>query len=291
MSEMRRMSYFLLIFFLLNNSFLFAQIHERPKMWGIAKITFLVSDYEVAREYYGRFLGFDEAFSYPSELGRVISFKVNDRQFLEFIEDENAKEKPRLVSYSIETEEVEQMRKYLEQNGVTVPSQVFVDGAGNEMILVYDNSGVPIEFINFTTNSLHRKSKGKFLSESRISKRIHLVGLYSEEVMDNDSFYHGILGFKEIWRFPENHDEKVMMNYYQLPDCVENIEHYPTSDKNFSHPCFLVDDMQEAIYTLKERRGKQKLGKPMVAKGKRWLLNMKNSDGTKVEFTEMHTVK
>ena len=269
----------------------FAQEVKRPKMWGIAKITFLISDFDVAREYYGRFLGFEEAFSYDSNLGKIISFKVNDRQFLEFTEDKDAKNKPRLVSWSIETEEVEKMRLYLKQNGVKVPGKIKIDGAGNEVFLVYDNSGVPLEFINLTSNSLHRKSKGKFLSENRISKRIHHVGLYSEKVLDNESFYAGILGFKELWRFPEDKNEPVIMNYYHIPDCVENVEHYPTDDKNFNHPCFLVDDMQKTIYTLKERRGSNKIGCPIVAKGKRWLLNLKNEDGTKVEFTEMHTVK
>lgn len=269
----------------------YGQEEKRPEIWGIAKMTFLVSDFELAREYYGRFLGFDEAFSYNTELGKVISFKVNDRQFLEFIEDRNAKNKPRLVSVSFETEEVEQMRKYLRSKNVEVSDKVIIDNAGNEIILTQDNSGVPIEFINLTQNSLHRKSKGKFLSENRISKRIHHVGLFCKEVFDDDPFYTGILGFKELWRYPESREEKVMMNYYQIPNCAENIEHYPSKDVNFSHPCFLVDDMQETIYTLKERRGENKLAKPMVGKGKRWLLNIKNEDGTRVEFTEAHTIR
>ena len=56
---------------------LIAQEVQRPAVWGIAKMTFLVSDIEMAREYYGRFLGFDEAFSYPSPSGnsRVIQDK------------------------------------------------------------------------------------------------------------------------------------------------------------------------------------------------------------------------
>jgi catechol 2,3-dioxygenase-like lactoylglutathione lyase family enzyme len=268
-----------------------AQEIKRPEIWGIAKMTFLVSNFELARDYYGRFLGFDEAFSYESELGTVLSFKVNDRQFLEFIEDEEAKNKSRLVSVSFETEETKQMMMYLQNKNVNVSENVKIDGAGNETILVYDFSGVPIEFITFSENSLHRKSKGRFLSENRISKRIHHVGLYCREVVDDDPFYAGILGFKEIWRYPENNEEKVIMNYYQIPDCVENIEHYPSNDINFSHPCFLVDDMQETIYTLKERRGNNKLAKPMVGKGKRWLLNIQNEDGTKVEFTEAHAIR
>jgi hypothetical protein len=117
------------------------------------------------------------------------------------------------------------------------------------------------------------------------------VGLYCKEVLDDDPFWVGIMGCKELWRYPESHLQKVEMNYLQLPDCVENIEHYPSDDINFSHPCLLVDDMQETIYTLKERQGNNKLAKPVVGKGKRWLLNLKNDDGTKVEFTEAYTIR
>jgi catechol 2,3-dioxygenase-like lactoylglutathione lyase family enzyme len=140
-------------------------------------------------------------------------------------------------------------------------------------------------------NSLHRKSKGEFLSANRISKRIHHAGLYCNHIVDNDPFYAGILGCKELWRYPESRDEPIQMTYLQLPDCAECIEHYPSEDINFNHPCFLVDDMQETIYMLKERHENNQLARPVVGKGKRWLLNLKNEDGTKVEFTEAHTVR
>ncbi len=268
-----------------------AQDIKRPPVWGIAKMTFLVSNFQVARDYYGKFLGFDEAFSYTSDIGKIISFKVNDRQYLEFIEDKEAKNKTRLVSVSFETGDVEQMRQFLDMNKVEVPKCTRIDGAGNEVFTIRDPYGIPIEFISLKEKSLHQRSKGKYLSEKRISKRIHHVGLFCNEVLDDDPFYVGILGFNELWRFPENHVQKVQMNYLQIPDCVENIEHYPSDDANFNHPCFLVDDMQETIYALKERQGKNQLEKPIVGKGNRWLLNLKNEDGTKIEFTESHTVR
>lgn len=288
---MSKNRFFMLLILMMFQVSLVAQEVTRPAIMGIAKMTYLVSDFQVARDYYGEFLGFDEAFTYNSALGKVISFKVNDRQFLEFVQDKDAKSKARLVSVSFETENVEQMRKYLQAKAVVVPEKVSVDGAGNTVCLVHDLSGVPVEFIKFSPGSPHKKSKGKFLSENRISKRLHHAGLYCKEVIDNDPFYVGILGFVELWRFPEDHQEKVKMNYLQIPDCVENIEHYPSNDVNFSHPCFLVDDMQETIYTLWERKGDNKLAKPKVGTGKRWLLNMANEDGTKVEFTEAHTVR
>ncbi len=268
-----------------------AQQTERPAIWGIAKMTYLVSDFKLARDYYGTFLGFEEAFTYPSATGNILSFKVNDRQFLECIEDKDARSKARLVSVSLETGNVEQMRKYLKEHGVQVPETTSVDGAGNVVILIHDPSGVPVEFIEFNENSPHKKSKGAFLSERRISARIHHAGLYCTRVTDDDPFYTGILGFSELWRYPEDRGLPVQMHYLQIPDCAELIEHYPSDDINFSHPCFLVEDMQETVYTLRERDGGVLADSPMVGKGKRWLLNMVNADGTKVEFTEAHTVR
>lgn len=268
-----------------------AQEIQRPDIWGIAKMTFFVSDYKVAREYYGRFLGFDEAFSYPSDLGKVISFKVNDRQFLEFVEDPKAKEKKRMVSVSFETGNVEQMRLYLKSQGQKVPEKTTIDGAGNEVFVIDDLSGNHVEFIGWKANGLHKKSKGKYLSEYRISKRIHHVGLYAEKIIDNDPFYAGILKFKEIVRYPEDKSLVPTILYLGMDDCIENIEHYAPNDQNVSHPCFLVDDMQETIYTLKERRVSETMGKPGIGKGKRWIMNMWNSDKTRVEFTEAHCVR
>jgi len=46
---------------------------------------------------------------------------VNDCQFLEFVEDKNAKDKKRMISVSFETENVEQMYQYLKSKGCIVP--------------------------------------------------------------------------------------------------------------------------------------------------------------------------
>ncbi|MDR2499225.1 MAG: VOC family protein [Tannerellaceae bacterium] len=263
---------------------------QRPPVWGIAKMTFLVSSMDMAREYYGRFLGFAEAFSYPSDLGTVVSFKVNDRQFLEFIEDKDAKEKTRLVSLSLETESVSEMHSYLISRGLS-PTEPKPDGAGNEAFSVQDSWGNVIEFVDLNANGLHRQSRGKFLSETRISSRIHHAGLYSGKLDENDPFWAGIMQCREIVRYPLDKNEAGVIQYLGLPECTENIEHYSPCDRNFSHPCLLVDDMQDAIYTLKERRRDQRLARPSIGRTKRWLLNLLTPDGTRVEFTEAFCIK
>ena len=269
---------------------LIAQEVQRPAVWGIAKMTFLVSDMEMAREYYGRFLGFDEAFSYPSPSGTVVSFKINDRQFLEFIVDKQAKEKKRLVSVSLETESVPDMLHYLKAQGVKV-SPCITDGAGNEVIVTQDAAGNNVEFIDLKADGLHRKSKGKFLSENRISKRIHHAGLYAEKIDEQDPFWVKILKCKEIVRYPLDKTQSGIIQYLGLGDCTENIEHYSPCDENFSHPCFLVEDMQETIYILKERRNGQIVNRPSIGKTKRWLLNLQTPDNTRIEFTEAYCIK
>ena len=285
--------YKLVVFlFICGSFFLNAQEISRPPVWGVAKMTFLVSNFELARDYFGEFLGFSEAFSYSSPLGKILSFKVNDRQYIEFIEDPDAKNKTRMVSYSLETDKLEQMRLYLKSKGVKVPDAVSLDGAGNEVILVHDPSGIALEFINYTKNGMHYASKGKYLSDQRISTRIHHAGLYTKSIMDKVPFYEGILGFTQTWRYPEDPNEEPMYLYLRIPDCVENIEHSLSKDPNVCHPCFVVNDMQEALYTLKERAGdRHQLAKPAIGRGKRWLLNISNEDKTRVEFTEPFTVR
>ena len=286
-----RYTVILLVLLFLNSHCLMAQDAKPPAIWGIAKMTFLVSDFQLARDYYGKYLGFDEAFSYSTDLGKAISFKVNDRQFLEFVVDKQAKDKKRMVSVSFETENVEQMRQYLKSKGQNVPDKVTIDGAGNGIFVVDDLSGNHIEFVDLKANGLHRQSLGKYLSDRRISKRIHHVGLYAKTIRDDDSFYSGILKFKEQVRYPEDRNVSPSILYLGMADCIENIEHYSPNDENVSHPCFLVDDMQETIYTLKERKGSETIGKPGIGKGKRWIMNMRNLDDTRVEFTEAHTVR
>ena len=100
---MRKIITLLFLFFFLVASH--AQGVERPALYGIAKMTYRVSDFNLAQSYYGEFLGFSKAFSYSGKEGTIDSYKINNRQFLEFVEDKDAPLKKRLVSISFETED------------------------------------------------------------------------------------------------------------------------------------------------------------------------------------------
>ncbi|HLO58446.1 MAG TPA: VOC family protein [Bacteroidales bacterium] len=263
---------------------------ERPPVWGIARMTFLASDFNMARNYYGRFLGFREAFTYDSPSGKVLCFRINDRQFLEFVEDPQTSAKNRLVFVSLETDVVK-MLDYLRSKGIEVPANLSDDGAGNQVFSIHDHSGNRIEFITYSDKGLHTRLRGLPVSDSAISQRIHHVGLYSKEIRDDDPLYAQILNFPVILRYPEDKKLSPTLIYFSTGDGTESIEEYAPNDENFSHPCFVVQDMQRTLDILRSRKPGQPLARPAIGKGRRWILNLQNPDGTKVEFTEPFTVK
>jgi len=262
----------------------------RPEIRGIARMTYWVSDLQVAREFYGDFLGFEAAFSYPSERGTVTAYKVSDRQFIEVIVNPGARDLRRLVAIGLETSDVEGMRRYLASKGVAVPAATTLDQAGNETFTVTGPDGHPIEFLHYGAVSLHRKSAGTHLPDNRSSRRIHHAGFTITDEASANRFFVDLLGCEQTWRANEGSAQPNFV-YLRLPDCVENIEYMINGAAPEAHACLVTEDMQTTLYTLGNRPGSFVRGRPMIGKGRRWLLQLRSADGTPVEFTEPYTIR
>jgi catechol 2,3-dioxygenase-like lactoylglutathione lyase family enzyme len=267
---------------------------ECPPMYGFSKITCLVSSHQMAQEYYGDLLGFDKAFEYTSPQGKVVSYKVNDRQFLEFIEDRDATSKNRFISVTIQTCDISMMRDYLIGKNIRTTA-IITDPTGNNTFTCWDERGVCVEFADMNALSLYGKSKGKYLSERRISHRIHHVGLHLNLIDKPLRFWTEVLGFRELLRIPASPDMIPTVVYYVMPGNTECIEGFNaggnTPGKDFEHPCFVITDMQTTVDILRERDKRGTKYNPAVGRTNRWLLNTTNPDGTKVEFTEPYNIK
>jgi catechol 2,3-dioxygenase-like lactoylglutathione lyase family enzyme len=257
-----------------------------PDMYGIAKMTYRISSVEMVRDYYGRFLGFDEAFSYPSDKGTVYAFKVNDRQFIEFyVDNEAPSRKDKLASVSIQVASAEKMHEFLVEKKWPV-SEVSTDGAGEKVVSTKDADGNVIEFVEFTANGKHMKCAGKYLSDKRISTRIHHAGLPAGKIDGEDPFWIKLLGGKEIVRYEGERG----IHYITIGLGTECVEHYYPSDVSFGHVCFQTMDMQETLMTLYSRGG-YKMSKPSIGMTKRWNLNIFTPEGAKVEFAEPYSLR
>jgi catechol 2,3-dioxygenase-like lactoylglutathione lyase family enzyme len=258
-----------------------------PGILGLAGLTFRVSSFGMAESYYGKLLGFPEAFRYESDEGPVRAFKVNDRQFIQVVESAGVTPGGALVKVSILVESASAIHDFLSSRGWTV-TPVSTDGAGEKVFSCRDADGNPVEFVEYQSGGKHLRCAGRKLSKKRISDRIAHAGLPSAQVDSSDPFWVGVLGCREILRVDKGGRS---IHYLRLGQSLESIEHYSPSGPDFAHPCLQTMDMQATVDLLRARGGTAALGAPGIGLTRRWIYNALNPDGVRVEFTEPFCVK
>src|SRR5437588_8368615 len=84
---------------------------KRPPIVGVAHIALKTKDLAKSREFYGRYLGYQEINSPPSP--RVAYFKVNDHQYIEVSNELKSETEDRVSHIAFETTNARQLRDYL----------------------------------------------------------------------------------------------------------------------------------------------------------------------------------
>ena len=146
-----------------------------PRILGMAHMAYNVTDQKAARDYYVGFLGFQEAFTLKNADGidHVVYIKINDHQYIELY-NEPVKNYGYIHDAGFETNDAKGMHDHLVSIGDKV-TEVKKDDAGNLSFEVTDNSGFTLQVVQYLPDSLTGKTKGKFLSASRISDHIGLL--------------------------------------------------------------------------------------------------------------------
>ena len=270
----------------------------RPRITGISHAAFFVSDMAKARAFYEGFLGFQSPYSIPRPKGGdLIWIKINDRQSVElFPGSEVAADADRLYHIAVEVEDADAMVAYLRAKGIAglPPTGAPLGKIGNKNFTIKDPSGNGVEFVQYMPDGWTVREKGKFLSDTRVSKRMSHVGVMTGQLDASLKFYGDILGFKEIWRggagptlswvnlrVPEGEDYVEFMLY----------EKYPSLDRlrTMHHICLEVPDVAKVGEILKNRPypAGSKSSTPMKegVNGKRQI-NYYDIDGTRVEVME-----
>src|SRR5271157_4964430 len=113
---------------------------QRPPILGVAHIALKTNDLAAARDYYGKYLGFAEAFSIPKPDGslEVTYFKVSDHQYIEVFPGLKSETEDRLSHIAFETTNAEQLRAYLASRGVAVPAALRTLPDGNLSFVIKD---------------------------------------------------------------------------------------------------------------------------------------------------------
>jgi catechol 2,3-dioxygenase-like lactoylglutathione lyase family enzyme len=277
---------------------------KRPKITGVAGFAAKVSDMAEAKNFYSNVLGLDEAFTIKNPVGGtdLTTYKINEKQYVYVAPDlKDPATENRLLFVSFETDDAKALRTYLSSKGVDVPKAVTPDPEGNLSLMVKDPEGNNVQFIEYTSRSVHGKNKGKFLSPRRLADHALHVGYRIVDPVKLDSFYKDILGYRLIWK-GGGRDDRFDWISMAVPDGNQWIEYMVnTGQPNqptirqlgvLNHLALGTMDIETAHNKVVERGyTAQQPFKPSIGRDGRWLMHLYDKDLTRTEFMIRKPVK
>jgi catechol 2,3-dioxygenase-like lactoylglutathione lyase family enzyme len=272
---------------------------ERPKIPGVAHIGLKTDDLAAARNFYGRDLGFQEAFSLDKATGGLllIYFKINDHQYIEIFPELKDPAEDRLSHIAFETDNARQLRDYLASRGVKVPDALKPGLDGNLSFTVKDPDGHTVEFMEYIAGSLHSRNFGKSLPETRVSQRIIHVGVTVQDRDAADRFYKDILGFRETWH-GGNTDARTDWIDMRVPDGTDWLEYMmnvrnpsPKTLGVMNHMGLGVPSVKSAQEAMTARGVSLPSQQAKIGRDGKWQLNMYDPNLTRVELMEFEPVQ
>lgn len=273
---------------------------KRPRILGVAHIALFTTDLAKSRGFYEDFLGFQEPFTLKREDGsvRIAFVKINDRQYVELFTDP-PKGDGQLNHIAVYTDSAQQMRDYLAERGIKVPTTVPKGKTGNYNFTIQDPDGHTVEIVQYLADSLTGKNQGKFAPTSRISSRIMHVGFLVRDLELSMKFYRDLLGFQEFWRGSSNGTQLSWVNM-RVPDGDDYVEFMlytgmpSTQERGVkNHLSLEVPDIEKAVQDLEKRPASQLYEreiKTQVGKNRKRQTNLFDPDGTRVELMEPKTI-
>ena len=270
---------------------------QRPPIVGVAHIGLKTNDMAAARQFYGHVLGYQEPFTLDKPSGGLMLtyFKVNDHQYIEVFPELKSETEDRLSHIAFETTNIQQLRDYLASRGVKVPDTLKPGLDGNLSMMLKDPDGHNVEFVEYRPGSLHSKNFGKFLPDTRVSKRIIHVGVTVQDRAAADHFYKEILGFHEFWHGGMKDDRTDWIDM-RVPDGTDWLEymlnvHNPTPHTLgvMNHLALGVPSVEAGYRTVVDRGLNPE--KPKIGRDGKWQLNLYDPNDTRAELMEPKPVQ
>ncbi len=234
---------------------------DRPRITGIARVAYAVSDLGKAQAFYRDVLGLRE------EPGNV--FRINERQSVKLIpEADPGIDRLRFIAFR--TPDPDAMQAWLQERGL---SQTDPDGHRIEFVKDEPTPFTP--------------------APDRISDRMMHTGILVGGLGAALRYWQDSLGFVETWRGSR---DGTVLNWVNLrvPDGDDYIEFmlYATKPKQTGgehHLCLVVADINRAAAALAARPYTREL-QPRVGVNRKRQLNLFDPDGTRTELMEPVTI-
>ncbi len=260
------------------------------KLLGIARVTFYVHDLHKSVAFYKNYLGFEPVMLDTTPPSMIVP--VSDDQSLQFIENPNARD--RLVSISLRTDNVDQLRQEMAAKGITVPPATQKIPTGETAFAAADPDGHTLQFLQ---GDMRRENIA--VPAHQVALSYSHVGIIVGDVETSLHFYRDLLGFREFWRGANN---PATLSWVQLtlPDSKNYFEFMlysaiPDPDKRGSqhHICLNVPDVVKTYQEITSRPlpdGVKAPTPPKVGINRKRQINTFDPDGTRIEIMEFNTI-
>ena len=263
----------------------------RPKILGIAGVSFRVTDFCKGKEFYSTILGRrshcpddkkPEGGGIALSSSQLITLNINSMNAAPTVNPPSL-----LEEVTFWTDNVSSLEKYLKSRGITVEKV----GDRFPTLTVHDAEGHRIAFSNVVQKS------GASLSSDPIQPQIIHAGFVVHDRAAEDKFYKDILGFHVYWHggMKDGEDNWVDM---QVPDGTDWIEYMLRVSPDASHKtlgvmnhiALGVPDIHAAQQQL-IKNGWKGTEEPKIGRDGKWQLNLYDPDETRVELMEFKPTK
>lgn len=135
-----------------------SSLAQQGRIVGLNHVAVSVADYKGAINFYGKQMGFREAFSFrePDGSPYLTYFQVNRDTFVEVMQATPARPAG-CPHFGLEVENLDSTIEQLRQRGVEVRAPSLSPRTGSRIALAIAPGGVNIELLEFGPQSLHRK--------------------------------------------------------------------------------------------------------------------------------------
>ena len=133
-------------------------VAQQGRLVGLNHVAVSVADYKGAVEFYGRQMGFREAFAFTEADGSpyLTFFQINRNTFVEVMQA--TPQRPAgCPHFGVEVEHLDSAVAQLRQRGVEVRAPSLSPRTGSRIAVASAPGGVNIELLEFGPASLHRK--------------------------------------------------------------------------------------------------------------------------------------
>ena len=131
---------------------------QQGRIAGLNHVAVSVSDYKGAIDFYGRQMGFRQAFSFQEPDGSpyLTYFQISRDTFVEVMQATPARPAG-CPHFGLEVEHLDSAVEQLRQRGVEVRAPSLSPRTGSRIAVASAPGGVNIELLEFGATSLHRK--------------------------------------------------------------------------------------------------------------------------------------